>query len=729
MAEERIVVRLVLDSSGYKRGATEARSATDQIGGSVSKTDRSVGKLGGTFGKFGGVVAGAFAAKKIIDFGTAAVDRAEAMASAYAITEQVIKQTGGAANVTAEDIKKLSAEQAILTGIDKELITQSNNVLLTFKNVRNEVGEGNEIFDQASGLVLDMATTMGTDAKSGAIQLGKALNDPIAGVTALNRVGITFTDQQRDQIRTLTESGDVLGAQKIILAELEGQLGGTAEAAADTTAQIGNVFKEVQEQVGTVLLGALDELAPVIMDSIGTLGDALVPIAETIAIVITEVAPAVEGLVGATAAAAEVIGALAAALGPLLGILGDLVGFGLKPVTEFLKLTADGITAITSLWDPAAKTALRFSEAVEAITAAGEDGQAIYDAFANGVGHLARNGELTAETLADLAEEANVSEEAMAGALATNLEYARANGFAADQILVMEDALLKSIEATDMDAERKDELIEKYGLTDAAARSAAEGIEETGEAGSAAAGGLGETTDALEANEEAANAAKEAFREYMNELAESTNAALKASNSLADLRTKQDEVNKLAQEGKTDTDEYRVAQLELAAQVFETEEALAGFSGGTIEDAIGAISQALEISGAEARTLLEELGLLDGSEIRFGVEARFSSTGSSAAQDAFGSINRVSGAGGFRAEGGPVEAGIPYVVGEAGPEVFIPRESGMIVSNADTNTGQGSPVAGGDRNLNVTFVNSRLADDPMDGIRAAFAFDSLGGVS
>lgn len=37
--------------------------------------------------------------------------------------------------------------------------------------------------------------------------------------------------------------------------------------------------------------------------------------------------------------------------------------------------------------------------------------------------------------------------------------------------------------------------------------------------------------------------------------------------------------------------------------------------------------------------------------------------------------------GGFRAEGGPVTAGKAYVVGERGPEVFVPRQSGHIVPN------------------------------------------------
>lgn len=43
----------------------------------------------------------------------------------------------------------------------------------------------------------------------------------------------------------------------------------------------------------------------------------------------------------------------------------------------------------------------------------------------------------------------------------------------------------------------------------------------------------------------------------------------------------------------------------------------------------------------------------------------------------------------FRAAGGPVSSGQPYIVGEQGPEMFIPSNSGKILSNEDT-TASGS---------------------------------------
>ena len=53
---------------------------------------------------------------------------------------------------------------------------------------------------------------------------------------------------------------------------------------------------------------------------------------------------------------------------------------------------------------------------------------------------------------------------------------------------------------------------------------------------------------------------------------------------------------------------------------------------------------------------------------------------------------------GFRAMGGPVNSGSPYVVGEKGPELFVPRASGSIIPNGATSGGGKSGPS-----VNVTY--------------------------
>lgn len=202
--------------------------------GDASQLKRELDKASGTMQSFGDQAksaaknfVGAFA---VAGFFKVGIDELKEAAAVSAQTSAALKSTGGAAGVTADHISDLAGSLSKLSGTDDEAIQASENLLLTFRNVRNEVGQGNDVFDQATRAALDLSTAGFGDLASTSKQLGKALNDPVRGVTQLNRVGVTFTKDQQETIRALTETGDVLGAQKIILEEVEKQVGGSAAA-------------------------------------------------------------------------------------------------------------------------------------------------------------------------------------------------------------------------------------------------------------------------------------------------------------------------------------------------------------------------------------------------------------------------------------------------------------------------------------------------------------------
>jgi phage-related protein len=151
-----------------------------------------------------------------------------------------------------------------MSGVDDEAIQSGENLLLTFTRVRNEVGAGNDVFNQATRAALDMSVAMGTDLQSSALLVGKALNDPIKGMTALGRAGVQLTAEQKDLIKGFVETGDVMSAQKIILGELETQFGGSAKAFGDTLpgelAKAKNSFEEVSGQIVTQMLPAITRM-------------------------------------------------------------------------------------------------------------------------------------------------------------------------------------------------------------------------------------------------------------------------------------------------------------------------------------------------------------------------------------------------------------------------------------------------------------------------------------
>ena len=235
--------------------------ARDKASHVFDKVGRESGKLAAGFGKMAGLIGGAFAGIQVAGFLKDAVAEAAEAEKIGRLTANAIKATGGAANITAEQVGRLSESLSNKTAVDDELIQSGANLLLTFKNIRNEAGKGNDVFNQATGAALDLSAAGFGSVESASVMLGKALNDPVKGLTALGRAGVQFTDQQKEQIKVLSESGDILGAQKIILGEIQGQVGGAAAASADPMARLTVVMGNLKETVGGALLPVISDLA------------------------------------------------------------------------------------------------------------------------------------------------------------------------------------------------------------------------------------------------------------------------------------------------------------------------------------------------------------------------------------------------------------------------------------------------------------------------------------
>ena len=197
----------------------------------------------------GGLVAGA----GLVRFFQGAMSEAQQAEQVMRQTEAVIRSTGGVAGVTAGHLAELAGSLSDVAAVDDEVIQQGGNLLLTFRNVRAEGG----IFDEALASALDMSAALGTELQPNIMAVGRALNDP-AGISRLTRMGVTFTDQQKDQIEAMVAFGDVAGAQRIILEELATEFGGAAEANATASQRMSVAWGNVQESVGTLLMPAFE---------------------------------------------------------------------------------------------------------------------------------------------------------------------------------------------------------------------------------------------------------------------------------------------------------------------------------------------------------------------------------------------------------------------------------------------------------------------------------------
>jgi hypothetical protein len=243
----RIPIVTVFDSKGLKQAQYQ-----------LNKVRGNFQNLGRNF-----AIAGAALAGGVALIGKSLKDAAESQ-RVFAQTEAVLKSTGTTANGTARDIQNLASSLQKSTAFNDEAILAGQNLLLTFKGVRNEAGKGNDIFNQASATMLDFARATNTDASSAAIKLGKALQDPTRGVTALRKSGVDFTKDQMEMIKSLQDSGDLMGAQKIVLAELQAQFGGSAAAYAQTFSgqveSLNNELNDLSEEIGFMVMPAVRDM-------------------------------------------------------------------------------------------------------------------------------------------------------------------------------------------------------------------------------------------------------------------------------------------------------------------------------------------------------------------------------------------------------------------------------------------------------------------------------------
>ena len=279
--EREVKVTVLGDSKGGQRALNDLDDKAD-------KTGRRFDGLGGKMASFAKVAAVGLGAAAVGTglFLKSAVEAAEESRKVMAQTDAVIKSTGGVARVTAKDVDTLASSLSAMSGIDDEVIAGGQNLLLTFTQVRNEVGKGNDIFTQATKAALNMSVALGTDMNSASMLVGKALNDPIKGMTALTRSGIQFTEQQKAQVKAMVAAGDTLGAQKIILKELETQFGGSAAAAASPMERLKVAFGNIQEEIGARLLpvvgAAATFLANVLPRAFETAERAIAPVIELV---------------------------------------------------------------------------------------------------------------------------------------------------------------------------------------------------------------------------------------------------------------------------------------------------------------------------------------------------------------------------------------------------------------------------------------------------------------
>src|SRR5581483_9964490 len=234
-----IVGRVTVDSSGA--------ATLDNVNGSLDKMQSKTSLLSNVTKAFGDIAHFVWAnlvlqgvqmaGRAISEFLSDMVKKGEEAQLAQAQLVSVIKSTGGAAGISAEQVNQMAEKMMLLTKFDDEAYVSASTMILQFTKI------GKEVFPQAIQASADLATRLGIDLPSAAQMIGKALGDPEQGIGRLNMAFRLFNDEQMKTVENLAKTGHVAEAQQMILDALSKSIGGAAEAAGNTFAGKVDILK------------------------------------------------------------------------------------------------------------------------------------------------------------------------------------------------------------------------------------------------------------------------------------------------------------------------------------------------------------------------------------------------------------------------------------------------------------------------------------------------------
>ncbi len=224
---QKALARIESASAPASKGLLALNAASGQVQAAMGGMAGRVGILGDALSAIGpgGLVAAAAIGGVFVAL-SRGVREAEDADITLARLQAVLKATGNAAGLTAGELSGLADEMEMSTLATAEGVKDASSIMATFKSVSGDT------FTRAIRLSQDLSAVFKQDLTSSATQLGKALEDPVEGITALKRVGISFTAAQKDMIQAMVDAGDQAGAQRVILDALEKQVGGAGAAEA-----------------------------------------------------------------------------------------------------------------------------------------------------------------------------------------------------------------------------------------------------------------------------------------------------------------------------------------------------------------------------------------------------------------------------------------------------------------------------------------------------------------
>ena len=269
------------------------------------------------------------------------IDEQIEMEGAQSRLQAALNTTGHQTNETVESLSKYASALQDTTGVSDGLMVSNMAFLTTFTNIKGTLSDGTSVFRKAAETVLDLtaAASQGRitfeTLRTNTTQLGKALNDPIKGMTALSKAGTTFDDSTKSLVKTLVLSGNLLGAQELILKEINKQYSGTAgiDSYEKRSRELGSAVGDLQKKIGKLLLPGVKEVQRQMINLVKSMdvgkilsfGTAIAAASATVYIIVPRIIAMHKAMVAAGSAAAMFTGG-AKAIQTVLKLLAAVIG-------------------------------------------------------------------------------------------------------------------------------------------------------------------------------------------------------------------------------------------------------------------------------------------------------------------------------------------------------------------------------------------------------------------
>ncbi len=278
------------ESLGFQSAAGQAETLGNEVEAVGKKAQETAGffgqlgqaimqglGLGAGLSVFAGITSGI---QSLIGELKSTITEASTAQEAQAKLNAILSATGETSGITAGQVNDLANEMQRLTRFEDDTVVSASTVMLTFRTISSTT------FPQAMKAAADLAAMWGMDLTSAARMVGRALDAPGEGLGMLTRLGVRFTDQQKEMLQQLTATGRGAEAQAQILDILNSKFGGTAQAMVNTYAgrmeQLHNTFGNIKEEIGGAFLPVLEDLAKALTETFEGQGSAVTNFANSL---------------------------------------------------------------------------------------------------------------------------------------------------------------------------------------------------------------------------------------------------------------------------------------------------------------------------------------------------------------------------------------------------------------------------------------------------------------